>query len=174
MNEPTPEKTAADTPIVEIVEKLRNPESELTPAERNAVRNLTGNVDSAVKTSLVQLLMGRFNKVAAYDDAINKVLAKLMEKLQIMDPDELVAMLTTLAKVSASESKNVLELFKKSGDNIEDVIKSLRKESVKKTIDTDPRDDKNIIDMSPEKTDKILRLIDKLGQDGKLVDVEEE
>lgn len=158
------------TPIMEIVEKLDNPDNLLSDEERNKIKSLTGDVGSAVKTSLISLMMGQFTKIAAYDNAVNKILKTLTERIEMMEPEELITFLGVLTKTSASESKTVLELFKKQGDDFKAIVDQLQKISItkEKVINEEGEEVseelKPIINLSQNKKDKVLRLMERLGK----------
>lgn len=161
---------SSKTPIMEIVEKLDNPDNLLSDEEKNKIKNLTGDVGSAVKTSLISLMMGQFTKIAAYDNAVNKVLKTLTERIEMMEPDELITFLGVLTKTSASESKTVLELFKKQGDDFKSIVEQLQKISITKEKVINEKGEevseelKPIINLSQSKKDKVLRLMERLSK----------
>ena len=158
------------SPIMEVVGKIKDPENTLSTEEKNKVKNLTGDVGNAVKASLIQLLMGQFSKIDKYDAAIKTVMTELGRKIPLMDSDELVALLSVLTKTSTNESKNVMEVFKKQGDDFKTLISELQKMSKDgdvinaEDIDENSIRAKPIIDLSPEKKDKVLRLVQKLSK----------
>jgi hypothetical protein len=160
------------------MEKLQNPGNNLTPEERKRVRELTANTENTLKASLVNLLMGQFSKIAVYDTAIQTAIQMLTERARTMSDEDLIAFCGALAKVNASESKNVLDLFKKHDSDLKTFLKELQKVNQQKPIyeegDVDEvlattKDGRaTIARLSPEKKEKFLKLF------GKLKDVEVE
>lgn len=157
-------------PILEIVNKLNDPTNSLTDEEKNQVRLLTGNVSSAVKTSLIQLLMGQFSQVNRYNEAINNIMKSLNTKMVGMETDELIALLSVLTKTSEKSAKSVMEMFKKQGDDVKGLIEGLEKMAKKGSIvDGDDLDspkirERKILPLSDEKKDKLLRVVKKFTE----------
>lgn len=165
-------------PFEELVEKL-NPDHALTVPERNQVRNMGSNVNNVVKSSLINLLMGQFSKISAYEAAIGNIITKLAEKTNEMDTDELISLLHVLTKVNASETKNVMDLFKKNDSDVQNIIKELQKLAKEKPSMREDTED--IIEqtevkqsvLSPQKQEKLIRLFDGL-KDAKQQDAEQD
>jgi len=152
-------------PFQEIVEKLQDPDNMLSTQQRDQVRNLTGSVDNFVKASLINLLMGQFTKISAYESAIQQIVQELSRKAPSMDTDELIAFLTTLAKVNASETKTTLDLFKKNDNDVKQFIKEIQKITKERPAGRDDTediiDDSTVesIELTPEKKEKAMRLL---------------
>ena len=167
------------SPIIEVIEKIKDPNNILSEEDKDRVKKLTGDVGSAVKTSLIDLMLGQFSKVAIYDGAIQQIMKKLITKMDIMDPEELIQFLGVLAKTSTTESKNVMDMFRKQGDDFKALIEQIEHNN-QKSIVVETKDESNvdgttktIINMSPDKKSKLLRLINKVSEDkDKVIDAE--
>ena len=165
-NMPEVEGEVEDSPIMNIVDMIEDPGNSLTLEQKTTVRELTGDVSNTIKVSLINLLMDRFNRVATYDGAIQQVLTLVLAKASILEPDELLSLLAVLTKTSAVEAKSLMDVFKKNGDDVGEILKEIQKLN-KGSKDSKPgeRDVDNtqaIIELSPEKADKVARLLEKL------------
>ena len=156
-------------PIVDIVNKLKDPLNSLTEEEKNQIKMITGDVGSAVKASLIQLLMGQFSKVDTYNAAIDQVMKSLLAKIPLMETDELIASLSVLTKTSTTAAKGVMDVFQKQGNNMKELVEDLQKLAKKgrivdaEDLEDEPKKPKSIINLPPEKKDKLIRLMHKLS-----------
>lgn len=157
----------------DILGKLNNPQNSLTVEDRKKIKQTTGNIENNIKTSLVNLLMGQFSKVAVYDTAIGSVIEKLSQRAQHMDTEELIAFLSVLTKVNASETKNVLDLFKKNDTDVKQFIQEIQKISKTSAVLQEEEDMKDSVKISltPEKKERILQLMDKMTEKEKKEDI---
>jgi len=151
--------------FVEIMGKLEN--SNITPAERSNARKVDRNVENSVKESLVQLILGGFNKVAAYDTVISEIVRQLSQRALQMDTNELLGFLAVLSKASSADSKTMLEMFRRSDSDLKRYISELQKivgveDSIVEATMNSPNEDLVQIDLSPEKKEKVLRLLERM------------
>ena len=158
------------SPMEDIIEKLKNPDNMLTEAQRNNIKNLTGNVENVVKASLINLLMGQFTKITAYESAIGEIVKRLADVSKQMDTDELISLLSVLTKATAVESKSVLDLFKKNDNNVGRLLKEVQKIT---KITPSMRDDSdeiinneeaNMNKLSLEKKEKLLQMLENMKE----------
>ena len=153
-------------PMVDITSQLSAPENHLTIDERNNIKSLS-NIENTVKVGLVNLFMEQFGKVKNYDMAIDKIVANLMDKIPMLEPDELTNLLSVLTKTRQTEAKNILDAFKKQGDDIKIIIREVQKEKKGKgqeeVEEEEARANNPLMSMSPEKRDKLLRVLNKMS-----------
>lgn len=153
-------------PIMQIVDSLQSPHNNLSEDNKKKHREITLNADNAIKTSLVNLFIERFNKIALYDKAIQDILDEVTLRASSMEHTDLVALLGVLTRTSASESKNVMDMFKKNGNDFGTLAKELNKlnsnlsESSKKKEEEDSS--KSEVSLSQEELDRVLRFIEKV------------
>ena len=88
-----------------------------------------------------------------------------------MADDDLIAFMSVLAKVSSVESKNIMDLFKKHDTDLKQFLREVKKlnekkpgfdENTENTIDYSDQD-AELDKLSPEKKEKLVKLIDKLN-----------
>jgi len=158
------------SPIMEITTQLQNPENVLTASDKENLKFLA-NSENAVKISLVNLFMDQFKTVKNYDETINKLVDHLGNKMTALEPYELINLLGVLSKSRSTEAKNIMDIFKKQGDDIKIIFKETQKISRNKMNqdnseeETETKEDNPLMNMSPEKRDKLLRVINKLKGD---------
>jgi hypothetical protein len=145
--------------------KLDN--SVITPDERSNVRKRDRNVENTVKESLVQLIIGGFNKVSAYDSVISEIVKQLSQRALQMDTNELLGFLAVLSKASSADSKTMLEMFRRSDSDLKRYISELQKivgvdDNIVDATINQPKEDPVQIDLSPEKKEKVLRLLERM------------
>jgi hypothetical protein len=151
---------------MQIVDSLQSPHNNLSEDNKKKHREITLNADNAIKTSLVNLFIERFNKIALYDKAIQDILDEVTLRASSMEHTDLVALLGVLTRTSASESKNVMDMFKKNGNDFGTLAKELNKlnsnlsESSKKKEEEDSS--KSEVSLSQEELDRVLRFIEKV------------
>jgi len=161
-----PVQEVVDNPMMNITSELTNPGNYLTTDEKDKIKSLS-NIENSVKVGLVNLFMDQFGKVKSYDIAIDKLVTTLMDKVPFLEPDELTNLLSVLTKTRSIEAKSILDAFKKQGDDIKVIIKEVSKEKKGKGASEEEEEDarsKNpIMNMSPEKRDKLLRVLNKIS-----------
>jgi hypothetical protein len=151
--------------FTELLEMFKDPNNQLTPDQKMSIKNISGNVENAVKASIINLLMGQFSKISVYDAAIGQVIQILATRAAGMDTEELISFLGVLSKVNASESKTVLELFKKQDNDFGKLMKELQKLTKSNPSSDDDMDsflnkrEEKVIELSPEKREKVLKYL---------------
>lgn len=156
----------------EIMDKLENPENHIDPEQKKLMRSLGGNVENAVKASLISLLMNQFSKITTYEKAISGALTTLTQRTKMMDTQELITFLGVLTKASSVEVKTVMDMFKKSDNDVKQFMKEVQK-LIKERPTVDEDEVKTIVKpkvkLSMDKKEKALRvmkmLIDKEAED---------
>lgn len=106
----------------QVAARVLDPGNQVTPEERQEARALTGASDGSIKKSLVSLIAGNFSKIESYDQATQTAIRAAMARLGGMEPAELIMLISTLTKASASEAKNLMELFKKNDGEVKKII----------------------------------------------------
>jgi 3-methyladenine DNA glycosylase AlkC len=157
----------SDTAFSDIMGKLNNPENQLSVSDRMTVRNIAGDVESAVKSSLVELMMGQFSKISAYDAVAGAVMKQLVDRAPLMDTEELLNFLNIVSSTSSKEAKAILDQFKKA----ENDIRIIFKEQSQKVVD-EQKMEQQILNVegkevkkntfSGEQKEKMLKLIRKV------------
>jgi len=152
------DKTAAQ----ELIDKFSQPGMNLSTDQRNKAK-LVG-AENSVRQSLVELILGQFNKVAAYDVTISKIMSILTEKAQLMETNELLGMLAVLSKASGNDSKTILEMFKRPDSDLKRYVSELQKIVGEKEniVDAEVVKEEVTINLSPEKQERVLRLLEKM------------
>ena len=153
-----------------LMTRLKDPESLLTPEEKNKLRSLSSNAESSIKASLVNLLMNQFTKVSVYDKAMAEVIKLLIDRSQTMEDDDLLTFLSVLTKTSSVESKNIMDLFKKNDNDLKHFLNEIKKlqrsssgiDDVDEIIDSNDEEKKTLSRMDPEKKEKLIQLINKM------------
>jgi len=150
------------TPFEDIMQRLENPENNLTEEQKNNLKSVTNDVGSVVKSSLISLLLGQFNKVATYESAAQSIIQQLSERAVAMETDELISFLSVLAKANAMETKTIMDMFKKNENDVGKIVKEIQK------ISKPELSEKPVIDitssstvLSAEKQERILRFLEK-------------
>jgi hypothetical protein len=157
--------------IDEVIGMLNDPANMLKAEEKKGIRELTSDTESALKSSLVHLLMDGVNKSKLYDDASRQITSVLMQRASIMAPDELIEMLKVISKISTAEAKGVMDMFKKQDDSFKKMIKDINEDKGEAAL-TENAKGSPLLGLSPDKADKVLRLMDKLNE-SKIVDAED-
>lgn len=157
-----------NNPLKNIDDKINDPLSKTSEGEV-ALRSTLDNSSSAVKSSLIQLLMSDFNKVERLDELTQKVLGKIGDDLDSLDPDSLIDLLDKLNSASATKTKSIYELFRTQGSDVERILEELKKLSgVERPA---PKAENNDSKLNDEKREKVLTVIANMSKNAEDVDV---